>query len=63
MSSSFPQVMGFITDALQFIVAGYALRVNRIFGLARVGWTQNGCELSIRKGLSRHLKRADLIVL
>jgi hypothetical protein len=55
--------MGFITDALQFIVAGYALRVNRIFGLARVGWTQNGCELSIRKGLSRHLKRADLIVL
>jgi phage host-nuclease inhibitor protein Gam len=39
MSFSFPQVMGFITGALQFIVAGYALRLNRIFGMARVGWS------------------------
>jgi uncharacterized protein YlxW (UPF0749 family) len=39
MSFSFPQVMGFITGALQFIVAGYALRLNRIFGTARVGWS------------------------
>jgi phage host-nuclease inhibitor protein Gam len=31
--------MGFITGALQFIVAGYALRLNRIFGTARVGWS------------------------
>jgi len=39
MSFSFPQVMGFITGALQFAVAGYALRLNRIFGMARVGWS------------------------
>jgi len=39
MSFSFPQVMGFITGALQFVVAGYALRLNRIFGTARVGWS------------------------
>jgi len=39
MSFSFSQVMGFITGALQFIVAGYALRLNRIFGTARVGWS------------------------
>jgi phage host-nuclease inhibitor protein Gam len=39
MSFSFPQVMGFVTGALQFIVAGYALRLNRIFGTARVGWS------------------------
>jgi len=31
--------MGFITGALQFSVAGYALRLNRIFGTARVGWS------------------------
>ncbi len=31
--------MGFVTGALQFIVAGYALRLNRIFGTARVGWS------------------------
>ena len=36
---SFSAVMGFITGALQFIVAGYALRLNRIFGTARVGWS------------------------
>jgi len=39
MNFSFPQVMGFITGALQFAVAGYALRLNRIFGTARVGWS------------------------
>jgi len=39
MSFSFPQVMGFITGALQFAVAGYALRLNRVFGTARVGWS------------------------
>jgi predicted nucleic acid-binding Zn-ribbon protein len=39
MSFSFPQVMGLITGALQFAVAGYALRLNRIFGTARVGWS------------------------
>ncbi len=39
MSFSFPQVMGFITGTLQFIVAGYALRLNRIYGTARVGWS------------------------
>ena len=39
MSFSFPQVMGYITGALQFGVAGYALRLNRIFGTARVGWS------------------------
>jgi hypothetical protein len=39
MSFSFPQVMGYITGALQFAVAGYALRLNRIFGTARVGWS------------------------
>jgi C4-dicarboxylate-specific signal transduction histidine kinase len=31
--------MGFIVGLLQFIVAGYALRLNRIFGTARVGWS------------------------
>ncbi len=36
---SFPGVMDFVTGALQFIVAGYALRLNRIFGTARVGWS------------------------
>jgi DNA repair exonuclease SbcCD ATPase subunit len=39
MSFNFPQVMGLITGALQFAVAGYALRLNRIFGTARVGWS------------------------
>ena len=36
---SFLGVMSFITGALQFIVAAYALRLNRIFGTARVGWS------------------------
>ncbi|MGO8839065.1 MAG: hypothetical protein ACLQAH_07460 [Limisphaerales bacterium] len=31
--------MGLVTGLLQFIVAGYALRLNRIFGTARVGWS------------------------
>ena len=31
--------MSFIASALQFLVAGYALRLNRIFGTARVGWS------------------------
>ena len=39
MSFNFPQVMSFIASALQFVVAGYALRLNRIFGTARVGWS------------------------
>ena len=39
MSLDFPEVMSFIASALQFIVAGYALRLNRIFGTARVGWS------------------------
>ncbi len=36
---TFVGVMGLITGALQFSVAGYALRLNRIFGTARVGWS------------------------
>jgi uncharacterized protein YlxW (UPF0749 family) len=39
MNFSFPQIMGYITGALQFIVAGYALRLNRVFGTKRVGWS------------------------
>ena len=39
MHFSFPQVMGFIASLLQFVVAGYALRLNRLFGTARVGWS------------------------
>jgi C4-dicarboxylate-specific signal transduction histidine kinase len=31
--------MGFIASALQFVVAGCALRLNRLFGTARVGWS------------------------
>jgi phosphoglycerate-specific signal transduction histidine kinase len=31
--------MSFIASALQFLVAGYALRLNHIFGTARVGWS------------------------
>jgi len=31
--------MGFVAGALQFIVAGYALRLNRLFGTRRVGWS------------------------
>jgi PAS domain S-box-containing protein len=36
---NFEEVLGFVTGLLQFIVAGYALRLNRIFGTARVGWS------------------------
>jgi len=36
---SFPVVMSLLTGALQFTVAGYALRLNRIYGTARVGWS------------------------
>ena len=36
---SFPEVMGLMAGALQFVVAGYALRLNRLFGTARVGWS------------------------
>jgi len=36
---SFPIVMGLVTGALQFTVAGYALRLNHIYGTARVGWS------------------------
>jgi len=32
-------IMGCIASALQFIVAGYALRLNRRYGTARVGWS------------------------
>jgi DNA repair exonuclease SbcCD ATPase subunit len=39
MSFGFPELMSFIASALQFLVAGYALRLNRIFGTARVGWS------------------------
>lgn len=31
--------MGFVAGTLQFIVAGYALRLNRLFGTRRVGWS------------------------
>ena len=36
---NFPEVMSLVASVLQFIVAGYALRLNRIFGTARVGWS------------------------
>jgi hypothetical protein len=39
MNFSFSEVMSFIASVLQFVVAGYALRLNRIFGTARVGWS------------------------
>src|ERR1700690_1391515 len=39
MNFNLQEIMGFIATALQFIVAGYALRLNRIFGTARVGWS------------------------
>lgn len=35
----FTTVMGFVAGTLQFIVAGYALRLNRLFGTRRVGWS------------------------
>ena len=39
MQFDFTQIMGYVTGGLQFIVAGYALRLNRVFGTARVGWS------------------------
>lgn len=33
------EAMNLIAGMLQFIVAGYALRLNRLFGSARVGWS------------------------
>jgi PAS domain S-box-containing protein len=35
----FIEVMDWMAGALQFIVAGYALRLNRLFGSVRVGWS------------------------
>jgi hypothetical protein len=35
----YPEIMSFIAGALQFTVAGYALRLNRLFGTVRVGWS------------------------
>jgi septal ring factor EnvC (AmiA/AmiB activator) len=39
MNFNFTEVMGFIASTLQFVVAGCALRLNRLFGTARVGWS------------------------
>ncbi len=36
---NFTTVMGFLAGVLQFVVAGYALRLNRLFGTKRVGWS------------------------
>jgi hypothetical protein len=36
------QIAGWIASAMQFAVAGYALRLNRCFGTARVGWSLFG---------------------
>ena len=35
---SYSDIVGTISGLLQFVVACYALRVSRIYGLARVGW-------------------------
>jgi phosphoglycerate-specific signal transduction histidine kinase len=32
-------VINWVAGAIQFVVAGYALRLNRLFGTARVGWS------------------------
>jgi hypothetical protein len=34
-----PDTMSLVAGLMQFIVAGYALRLNRVFGPARVGWS------------------------
>jgi hypothetical protein len=36
---NFTEVMIFVAGVLQFIVAGYALFLNRLFGTSRVGWS------------------------
>ena len=33
------EIVGWVAGGLQFVVAGYALRLNRLFGTARVGWS------------------------
>jgi flagellar biosynthesis GTPase FlhF len=38
MHMSYSDIVGAISGILQFVVACYALRVSRIFGIARVGW-------------------------
>jgi hypothetical protein len=39
---NFSHVMSFVAGGLQFVVAAYALRLNRLFGTARVGWSLFG---------------------
>jgi len=39
---NFHEIMDYIAGGLQFIVAGYALRLNRLFGTTRVGWSLFG---------------------
>jgi hypothetical protein len=39
---NFHEIMDYIAGGLQFIVAGYALRLNRLFGTSRVGWSLFG---------------------
>jgi C4-dicarboxylate-specific signal transduction histidine kinase len=39
---NFPECMSLIAGGLQFMVAGYALRLNRLFGTSRVGWSLFG---------------------
>jgi len=34
-----PDSMNVVAGLMQFVVAGYALRLNRVFGPARVGWS------------------------
>ena len=34
-----PDIMNLIAGLMQFVVAGYALRLNRVFGPDRVGWS------------------------
>jgi C4-dicarboxylate-specific signal transduction histidine kinase len=42
MTFNFHEIMSFTAGALQFVVAGYALRLNRLFGTTRVGWSLFG---------------------
>jgi hypothetical protein len=36
---NYHEIMSFVAGTLQFVVAGYALRLNRLFGTMRVGWS------------------------
>ncbi len=36
---NYNEITAFITGLIQFTVAGYALRLNRLFGVARAGWS------------------------